>query len=191
MSSKTIDRFVKASEKASDDQLQHLIILLTPDGRLQVNGSSNFVEAVEDNKELFDRLKAVLKDYVKTEGLVTPVQLLSYPYLPCSPFSPDWKGSGMIRKILSNMLSSIGYGHGGKVKKLGVGVPPLGWPENIPWDSFSGASRSKLGNDKITEIITSMLSAAGMDPATHIIRDEDENGDENRDEDETGAGERR
>ena len=50
--------------------------------------------------------------------------------------------------------------------------PPIGWPEKIPWNNFSGASRSKLTNCQTTENILSLLRAADINPATHIHRDQ-------------------
>ena len=73
----------------------------------------------------------------------------------------------------------------------GVGPAPIGWPEDIPWEEFSGTTRSKLTVEQITGIITSMLTTVGIDPAQHVIgADElfvpeeevnDDNGEENQD----------
>ena len=87
----------------------------------------------------------------------------------------------MIRKVLSNMLACIGYGDGGKIKKLGVGDPPLGWPEQIPWEEFAGVSRSKLTNQQITNIIISMLQAANINPATYFSQEEEFENEQNVD----------
>ena len=51
----------------------------------------------------------------------------------------------------------------------GVGPAPIGWPEDIPWEEFSGTTRSKLTVEQITRIITSMLTTVGIDPAQHVI----------------------
>ena len=97
----------------------------------------------------------------------------------------------MIRGVLTKMLARIGYGGWGTKKRLGVGNPPLGWPENISWNDFSGATRSKLSSTQISGIIISMIEAAGLDPATHIHEpqddmtneeEEDEQEDEQEDE---------
>ena len=69
MSVKTIGKLVKASDKACQDQLQHLIIVLTEDGRIQINGSSNFVQAMNDNQELYRQLQTVLLDNKQTDGV--------------------------------------------------------------------------------------------------------------------------
>ena len=123
----TVNQMVRASEKACQNQLQHLLVIRTPDGRLQFNGSTNFVNAVEADMEMSPRLQALLKNNVMPEGeVVTSAQILSYPFLPCSPSSPGWKGSKMIRKVLADMMACIGYADGGKIKKLGVGPTPLG-----------------------------------------------------------------
>ena len=69
-------------------------------------------------------------------------------------------------------------------------MPPVGWPADIAWEGFSGTTRSRLSFDDITRIICSMLTAAGLNPDTHVVprdvvnavhvqRDEQINIDEN------------
>ena len=55
----------------------------------------------------------------------------------------------------------------------GVGAAPIGWPATIPSDGFVGTTRSKLSSLQITEIIISMLTAVGIDPATYVATDDD------------------
>ena len=57
---KTINQIVKASEKACQNHLQHLI-MLTPDSHLQVNVSTNVVNAVHGDKELSSKVETVLR----------------------------------------------------------------------------------------------------------------------------------
>ena len=52
---------------------------------------------------------------------------------------------------------------------LGVGPAPIGWPNTVPWEGFSGTTRSKLSKDEITGIILSMLQTVGFDPNQHVI----------------------
>ena len=80
----------------------------------------------------------------------------------------------MVRKVLRGMLYTAGFGKSGRVKKLGVGDPPLGWPVEIRWQDFSGSTSSKLTIPEVTNIIISMLQAAGHDPATYVIPPEEE-----------------
>ena len=54
---------------------------------------------------------------------------------------------------------------------LGEGNPPAGWPGDISWSNYSGASRSKLTLSDITRIIVSMLEGANLDPDTHVMND--------------------
>lgn len=169
MSAKSVAKLVAASDAAANSQVQHIQVILTADGQLRLNGSTNFVLAVNDNTELYETLQQTLLHSRQTEGRVTPSQVMTYPFLPCSPFSPEWKGSSMIRSVLTKMLSSTGYGEGGAKKKLGVGNPPLGWPENIiEWRNFSGSTRSKLSVQDVSAIVISMLQAAGINPDTHV-----------------------
>ena len=117
----------------------------------------------------------MMKDINNVEGDVAALQLLDYPLLPCSPSSPKWKGSIKLRAILSKMLIRAGYGRQGTKKNLGVGIPPIGWPQQqIPWENFKGASRSKLIVNDITVIIVSMMRGANLDPETHIVAQPDE-----------------
>ena len=169
MSDKSLAKLLKASEQASHDQLQHLLVVLTPDGRVQVIGSANIVSCVTENTELYQALHSTMLDNMQTSGAtITPSRVIDYPLLPCSPFSPQWKGSAMIRGVLSKMLLSVGYGKSGRNRKLGVGTPPLGWPVHIPWANFSGSTRSKLTSKDVTDIIISLLQAANIDPDTHV-----------------------
>ena len=48
-------------------------------------------------------------------------------------------------------------------------MPPIGWPADIAWEGFSGTTRSRLSFDDITRIICSMLTAAGLNPDTHVV----------------------
>lgn len=50
-----------------------------------------------------------------------------------------------------------------------MGPAPIGWPNTVPWEGFSGTTRSKLNKDEITEIILSMLQTVGIDPNKHVI----------------------
>ena len=170
MTEKSFAKLVQASDKAAKEQVQHLLVLLTPDGNLQINGATNFVNSLNNNEDLYRHLQTTLLDNKQIEGSITSAQVLNYPLLPCSPFSPNWKGSAMIRSVLTKMLVRIGYGDGGgKKKKLGIGEPPMGWPDHISWQDFSGATRSKLTMNEVTEIIISLLRAANINPDTHVI----------------------
>ena len=162
-------KLLKASTQACKENLQHLFIVLTEDGRMQINGSLNFVNSVNANEELLTTIHQTLSSNVMKEGEILSAQVLDYPLLPCSPFSPEWKGSAKIRGILTAMLSRLGYCDGGAAKKLGLGDAPHGWPANIlPWADFKGATRSKLTVHQVTEIIVSMMRGAGLNPETHV-----------------------
>ena len=52
---------------------------------------------------------------------------------------------------------------------VGLGTSPLGWPDHIiPWVDYKGATKSHLSSGQVTEIIVSLLVAAGLDPKTHV-----------------------
>ena len=167
MADKAFNRFVKASDKAANEQVQHIAVVLSPDGNLQMHGSDNFVRCIS-NSEIRENLLNTLRESVTQEGVAAGL-LLTYPKLPCSPYSPAWKGSAMIRGVLTKMLARIGYSGGGTRKVLGAGLAPHGWPEHIiPWANYQGATKSHLSSGQVTEIIVALLAAAGIDPATHI-----------------------
>ena len=46
MTEKAFEKWVQASDKAAKEQVQHLVVLLTPDGNLQINGAKNFVNSL-------------------------------------------------------------------------------------------------------------------------------------------------
>ena len=157
---------MKASAEAAKKGVQHFLIIVKSDGSFSTCGSDNSLKAVVNNQHVYNELKDIISANLQDEDSVVPVNLLTYPYLPCSPFSNSWKGSGMIRRVLDSMVTSAGYGKYGKT--LGQGSPPLGWPEDISWTSYAGASRSGLSNLQLTHIIVSMLTAAGIDPEHHV-----------------------
>ena len=65
----------------------------------------------------------------------------------------------MIRVILIDMLSTAGFGRGKEARKLGVGLPLVGWPTGIEWSNFKGSARSGLKIAAVTDIIISILQA--------------------------------
>ena len=67
---------------------------------------------------------------------------------------------------------------------LGLGLSPLGLPHNIlSWANYKGATKSHLSSGQVTEIIVSLLVAAGIDPATHVrVQHDAEVGDHQPDE---------
>ena len=168
MSEKAIAKFIKISDIAArEDKLQHVVMMLSNDGQILVSGSSNFTEALKAT-ESFTDIKNILLDNKQTEGDIVASQLIEYPLLPCPPNSAGWKNSSMIRGVLTKMLGRVGYGDSGRKKKLGVGNPPLGWPDNVSWPNFRGATRSGLSVHQVTDIIISMLQAAQVDPFTYV-----------------------
>ena len=61
MTEVTVGRLLKASQKATKDQLQHLLVILTPEGQIQLSGCENFVDCIHENDELFKHIKTVVK----------------------------------------------------------------------------------------------------------------------------------
>ena len=108
-----------------------------------------------------------------TEGAAgyATANALAYAPLLCCPSSAGWKelGNCVIRDILRDMLSEAGFGRGKEAWKLGVGLPPVGWPAGIEWSNFKWSTTSGLKNAAVTDIIISMLQAAGINSETHMV----------------------
>ena len=179
MAEKDITKFMKSSDSATNSQIQHVLLIVMPDGRIRFNGTSNIVAAIRGNNELFTNLEETLKaSYVPNNENIFSVGIIEYPRLPCPPHGDEWKklSSKEIRAILTNMLNSSGYSRSGTRKSLGVGPCPLGWPSSIiSWSDYQGATRSKLSRADVTTIIISLLEGAQLNPSTHIKSASSEN----------------
>ena len=161
-------KLIKASDQASEKGVEHLMIVKEPyGGGFKLNGTGNLVGSILDHTDILNQLKTILSD---VSGPIVPATLVTYPLLPCSPYSTEWNtncSSRVIRTVLQRMISSAGYGKYGK--RLGAGEPPPGWPQDtIAWNTFKGVGNSKLTNIHMTTIIVGMLEAAGIDPDTHV-----------------------
>ena len=142
------EKLIKASDDAVIKEVQHILVAVKPDGTIIINGSSNSVNAVVGNQALYSSLQDAMINNRKKDGerLVT-TKVYAYSPLPVSPFSPQWKGSSMIRKVLDGMVTTAGYGKYGQ--KLGQGAPPLGWPVDVaPWEGYVGAARPNTNTKK-------------------------------------------
>ena len=181
MSEINVAKLVKASDIAVTNEVQHLVLMVADDGRLCVNGSSNFMKAFYENRHVSSAVEKVLKssfiekkkeeennneaEKIVAEGVV------SYPLLPCSPFSDEWNKLSLTetRKVLTGMINSAGIIRSGKRRSLGVNTAPCGRPEDVvSWSQFKGASRSKLSKPQVKAIILKLFEAANVNPATHV-----------------------
>ena len=187
MSDKEMVKLVRASDKAAKAKVQHIMLAITADGQVHLNGSTNLIQGITDQPGLFDMLKTNMKANQLEEGSdITPTGSLVYPLLPCSPYSNEWPGSKKVRNILTSMLTRGGYSKNGRNQALGSGVAPPGWPENvIPWANYKGACRSGLTSLQITDIIIQLLRGVDLDENTHVQQQEQE--DDNVDNEEAEA----
>ena len=127
-------KLIKASTDASLKGVQHILAIMKPNGTYAMSGSDNMVQAILNNPQLYAALQDTITANTQAEEIVVPLnplQVINYPYLPCAPGSKGWKGSAKIRKVLDSMVTTAGYGRYGK--KLGQGLAPIGWPNDIPW----------------------------------------------------------
>jgi len=164
MRDRALHKLVKASKDAVAKEVEHIVMIKHPDGTLTLNGTENILTSLKSNTDLYSQVMEVVM--TSPRGAI-PTTIFSYPLLPCSPNSPQWKSSSMIRSTLQTMITVAGYGKYGK--KHGTGDPPLGWPvEYVPWQGFKGVTQSRLNNEDMTRIILGMLDAAGIDPDRHV-----------------------
>ena len=129
--------------------------------------------------ELFKKLKDCIKSHVTEEAVgYATTHALAYAPLPCSPSSAVWKelGTCVIRGILKDMLSEAAFGRGKEAMKLQVGLsvifcfgvyPPFKLA-GCRQSNFKGSTSSGLNIAAVTDILISMLHAAGINPETHV-----------------------
>ena len=87
MSDKEMVKLVRASDKAAKAKVQHIMLAITADGQVHLNGSTNLIQGITDQPGLFDMLKTNMKANQVEEGSdITPTGSLVYPLLPCSPY---------------------------------------------------------------------------------------------------------
>lgn len=157
----------KASAKASEAQLQHIVFTIDAEGKVLASGSQNMMSAMVLDPNMFEATKQLMRHVYSNEPVShANTHQLDYPPLPCAIDSPEWKDGARVRAVLTQLLVTAGYGR--HARKYGQGQPPLGWPEDVDWNNFKGATRSGLGIADITRIIIGMLTAAGFDPNHHI-----------------------
>ena len=186
MAANQCNKLLKASRDSSNKNVQHLLAVIKPDGSISFSGSDNILHAIITNAEVYTNLQNTINANRQMEGTpVSHLEVVTYPYLPCSPYSKSFKGSAMIRKALDSVVTTAGYGKYGK--KLGQGEPPRGWPDEIRWEGYAGASASRLTNVQMKQVIISMYEAVGIDPATHVKPDDREPEPETEDEGEHGG----
>ena len=169
MSNNASKKLLKASTEATVKGVQHVLAIVKPDGSFDMSGSDNIIKAIMDKADLYQSLHGTVTAKRQEGGEVLPVIVLTFPFLPCSPYSKAWKGSAMIRRVLDSVVTAAGYGKYGH--KLGQGEAPNGWPGDAEWVGYAGAGRSGLKNKQMTSIIVSMLEAEGINPALHVMQD--------------------
>ena len=186
MSDQEMVLLCRASDKAAKAKVQHVMLAITADGQVHINGSVNLIQGLADHPGLLEELKSNIKNNKLDEGSeVTPTGSLAYPLLPCSPYTTNWPGSKGVRNILTRMLTRGGYSRNGRNKALGSGEAPPGWPEYIiSWANYKGACRSGLTAPQITNIIIQLLRGVNLDENTHIQQQEqnDDNIEDNEED---------
>ena len=70
MSEIATSKLFKSSDLASRDNVQHVVLVMTPDGRLRVNGSHNMVDAVNLDPNIFNFLENKLRTSYVDTGMI-------------------------------------------------------------------------------------------------------------------------
>ena len=78
---KVFAKLVQASDKVAKNQVQHLLVLLAPDGNLQINGATNFVNSLNNNEGLYRHLQTTYTTYKQKISLhlLKFLTILSFP----------------------------------------------------------------------------------------------------------------
>ena len=67
MTDPNIKKLFRASKAASAKQIQHVMLTVSPNGKVHVSGADNLVATLLDNVELFSTLETSLQDNYLTE----------------------------------------------------------------------------------------------------------------------------
>ena len=76
MSELKIQKLFNASDKAVKSGVQHVTLVITPDGRFRMNGSSNIVMSINNDPDIYHLLESNMK-FVEV-GDKSPSNLLVY-----------------------------------------------------------------------------------------------------------------
>ena len=109
---KVLTKLMNVSEKAIQENVKHLLIVVDDKEEASYSGSAGLCEGLVRNQNLNSLFKDNLKENV-SPGVDQYCRSVTLPRLPCSPSSRQWKGSRMIRKSLADALSASGYGNSG------------------------------------------------------------------------------
>ena len=160
---------MKASNKASDKQVQYLVLTVSSEGKICASGTHNLSTALINDANLFEQLSSSMRaNYSQVHVFHANTHQLNY-------FTIFIRMEVHPRKNVED----FGYGHHGS--KYGQGEPPKGWPEDIDWRGFEGATPLA----EITSIMVSLLEAVGLDPNTHIESNENVEENQNNDDEES------
>ena len=94
--------------------VKHLVLFVDDDGDITFAGSSNLAQGLMNDVDLHNSLKINLTESSVLPGGDQHCRSVSFPRLPCSPFSKQWKGTEMIRGALNELLKASGYTRSGK-----------------------------------------------------------------------------
>ena len=57
-----IHKLTKISNAAAEAHVQHMVFLVTPDGQMKLNGSSNFINALRNDIGLYGQVAQLFRD---------------------------------------------------------------------------------------------------------------------------------
>ena len=78
---------MKVSDAASNEQIQHIIvIMLAENGQFVFTGSSNIIETIKNTDE-FINMKEILLENIQTGVIISSSKLFDYAFLRCPSLS--------------------------------------------------------------------------------------------------------
>ena len=167
MLTKKLQKLCQASEAANDRDTQHILLSIPADGKVSAAGSDSLVTGMVSDVDFYKKIKDCIKSHVTEEAVGLWLILHA-----------GWKelGTCVIRGILKDMLSEAAFGRGKEAMKLQVGLsvifcfgvyPPFKLA-GCRQSNFKGSTSSGLNIAAVTDILISMLQAAGINPETHV-----------------------
>lgn len=162
------------------EQQRILVLTLSHDGEVIVQGDNFSFSNLEDDATAMDRIKLLLSrkpddgetsynfgnklSYVEN-------QILDFPKMFAKVEGKKWKGGG-ISKTLSGYLALLNFGLNAKKAYGNIDDKPAWWPRRPKWKNFKNPS--KASKDECTLLIRCLLRHYSIDPNMHYVGYPDE-----------------
>ena len=70
MTEPNLKKLMRASKAASDNQIQHVVLTVFPNGKVHISGADNLVNTLLDNVQLYRDIETSLQENYLREGEV-------------------------------------------------------------------------------------------------------------------------